>query len=121
MSKRKPTGPLIVASMTAAGLAVGAGIALGAHPVPIQLKTFEEVAAQYGAPVMPVMVDPVTKKGFPYSPKQTCGGCHDYNSISDHAFHSAQGRSEWVDTANGAFDAAKAKPWTQGTAMYGKW
>lgn len=132
--KRKRNQQLIVATAAAAGLAMGATFAMAAH-APVQLYTFEEVGQQFGMPnnKMPVMVNPASKKGFPYSPKQSCGtpaydqngvktsNCHDYANISDHAFHSAQGRNQFVDTANGQFDPTKPKPWTQSGAMVGKW
>ncbi|MBJ6725483.1 hypothetical protein [Geomesophilobacter sediminis] len=104
-------------------------VAAATHP-PVVLYTFEEIGMQMaGGQKVPVQVD-ASGKGMPYSPKQTCGtsGCHvingvdySYDKISDHAFHSNQGRSEYTDTANGKFDATKNKPWTQSTAMVGKW
>lgn len=122
--KRKRNQQLIVATATAAGLAIGASIALAAHP-PVQLYTFEEVAAQHGMQKMPVFVDPVTKQGFPYSPKQTCGSdtanCHDYNKISKHAFHSAQGMNQYTDSHDGKFKEELVKPFSQSGAMMGKW
>jgi hypothetical protein len=136
MMRRQKPGPLLVAGLTVAGLVVGAGIALAAHKTPIPLMTYEELPAQFGMPQgaqMQVQVDPQSKKGFPYSPKQTCGGpngsCHNYTEISDHAFHAAQGRNEFQDqqkNADGTFPAYgqfanKPKPWTQSTAMVGKW
>jgi hypothetical protein len=102
---------------------------VSAHPA-VTLYTFEEIGMQMagGAPV-PVQVD-ANGKGMPYSPKQTCGtsGCHvkngvdyTYDKISDHAFHSGQGRSEMDDSGDGKFRATKNKPWLQSTAMVGKW
>ena len=100
-----------------------------AHPA-VTLYTYEEVGMQMaGGAKVPVKVD-ASGKGMPYSPKQTCGtaGCHvkngvdyTYDKISDHAFHSSQGRPEYVDSADGKFDATKNKPWGQSTAMVGKW
>ena len=100
-----------------------------AHPA-VTLYTFEEVGYQMnGGQPVPVQVD-ASGKGMPYSPKMTCGtaGCHvkngvdyTYDKISDHAFHSNEGRSEYQDSATGKFDATKNKPWTQSTAMVGKW
>lgn len=99
------------------------------HPA-VTLYTFEEIGMQMaGGQKVPVQVD-ASGKGMPYSPKQTCGtsGCHvingtdyTYDKISDHAFHSNQGRSQYVDSSDGKFNATKAKPWTQSTAMVGKW
>ena len=100
-----------------------------AHPA-VTLYTFEEIGMQMaGGAKVPVQVD-ANGKGMPYSPKQTCGtsGCHvkngvdyTYDKISDHAFHSSQGRSEYQDAGDGKFNATKNKPWLQSTAMVGKW
>ncbi len=106
-----------------------ADLAPSNHPA-VTLYTFEEIGMQMnnGQPV-PVQVD-TNGKGMPYSPKQTCGtaGCHvkngvdyTYDKISDHAFHSAQGRNEYQDSITGKLDATKNKPWLQSTAMVGKW
>jgi cytochrome c554/c'-like protein len=100
-----------------------------AHPA-VTLYTFEEIGMQMaGGAKVPVQVD-ANGKGMPYSPKQTCGtaGCHvkngvdyTYDKISDHAFHSNEGRSEYQDSSDGKFNATKNKPWVQSTAMVGKW
>jgi hypothetical protein len=110
----------------AAGIAA---LAPSAHPA-VTLYTFEELGMQMaGGAKMPVQVG-ADGKGMPYSPKQTCGtaGCHvkngidyTYDKISDHAFHSNQGRSEYQDSDDGKFNATKNKPWLQSTAMVGKW
>jgi hypothetical protein len=99
------------------------------HPA-VTLYTFEEIGYQMnGGQPVPVQVD-ANGKGMPYSPKTTCGtsGCHvingvnyTYDRISDHAFHSAQGRNEFQDSADGKLDARKNKPWGQSSAMVGKW
>lgn len=123
MKRRSLKRLVLGGALATAGLALSAGLAFAAHP-PVTLYTYEEVAMQYGMTKMPVQVDPNTLRGFPYSPKQTCGECHDYSKISDHAFHSALGMFEWKDTADGQFkidDPNVVKPWTQTTAMYGKW
>ncbi|NTV50408.1 MAG: cytochrome C [Geobacteraceae bacterium] len=118
--------PGFLTATAAASLVLSAGISFAAHP-PVTLYTYEEIGMQMagGAPV-PVQVD-AAGKGMPYSPKATCGtaACHGpnstYDKISDHSFHSAQGRNEFPDTATGKFDPNKSKPWTQATAMVGKW
>ncbi|GAB4170169.1 MAG: cytochrome c [Geothermobacteraceae bacterium] len=115
-----------LASTALLGWGLTAGNALASHPtvdangdpIKIQLFTYEEVGNQLaGGNKMPVQVDPTTMRGFPYSPKQTCGGCHDYNDISRHAFHSSQGFYELNET----FNATSNKPWTQSAGMFGKW
>ncbi len=130
--KKPRVRPGLLTATAAASLVLSAGVSLAAHP-PVTLYTFEEIAMQMGAPKIPVQVD-ANGKGMPYSPKQTCGtaGCHinkttgidqTYDNISDHAFHSAQGRNEYPNSVagDGRFDTSKAKPWTQATAMVGKW
>jgi len=121
------------------GVALAPTVAKAAHP-PVKLKTFEEITEQVGAMQEPRIIGAngevragAGNQGMPYSPKQTCGtsGCHvqTYDQISDHAFHSAMGRNEWVDIQKNADGSSaplgqfanKPKPWTQGTAMYGKW
>lgn len=119
----------LLTATTAASLVLAAGTSFAAHP-PVTLYTFEEIGMQMaGGAKVPVQVD-ANGNGMPYSPKQTCGtaGCHvmngvdyTYDKISDHAFHSNQGRSEYSDSSDGKFDATKNKPWTQSTAMVGKW
>ncbi|MDD2540044.1 MAG: cytochrome C [Desulfuromonadaceae bacterium] len=121
--------PGLLTATVAAGLVLVAGTSFAAHP-PVTLYTFEEIGMQMaGGQPVPVQVD-ASGKGMPYSPKATCGtsGCHSkngvdmtYDKISDHAFHSAQGRNEFPDTADGKFDPTKNKPWTQSNAMVGKW
>ena len=57
----------------------------------------------------------------PYSPRMTCGRCHDIDTIS-HGYHFQQGRAD----VNGKIDERLTKPWSQQVAvlspgMYGKW
>lgn len=121
------------------GSAISAGIVYAAHPVDkqIQLKNFDEVSFQLvggtvdpntknvtpGTSVPIKLMDTVSRRGFPYSPKATCGTsqCHDYNNISKHAFHAGLGKEQWVDTADGKLNPQQPKPWMQGMGMYGKW
>jgi hypothetical protein len=118
MKRTKKTSSLLTVTAAAAGVAMGASMAMAAHP-PIQLYTYEEVATQMGFPKAPVMVDRVTKQGMPYSPKQTCFGdqmdgtaCHGttqsgasaklqvtYDNLSKHAYHAGLGAKEWMDNS----------------------
>ena len=50
----------------------------------------------------------------PYSPRQTCGGCHGYAIITS-GYHFQQGFDQMSDR----FDAKK--PWVLSPGMYGKW
>lgn len=124
---------LLVGASAVAGLTMGAGLALAAHP-PIQLMTYEEIGQQMGmGNTMPVMVDAKSKMGVPYSPKQTCGmgGCHDgstlqngatvsakykgkalksYDDLASHAYHASLGLNEWMDNSDtGLFATASGK------------
>jgi hypothetical protein len=57
---------------------------------------------------------------IPYSPKNTCGECHDYDAITN-AYHFQQGRTD----ANGNIivgdDLDSRNPWLLSRGMYGKW
>ena len=142
MKKFNAKASLLVSAAAVAGLAIGATVAMAAHQ-PIPLYTYEEVAAQmtgtntgtpFGTPnaPFPVIVDPKTKQGMPYSPKATCSGgsitstkCHadntteknkngtpviGYTALADHAFHAALGYNEWMDNSNsGLFKTSIAK------------
>jgi len=155
MGKRRLRGLLLAVAGSAAVLAMGAGGALAAHP-DIPLMTYEELAYQFemkdmqtGAGAMPVMIQPDQMgqyKGFPYSPKATCGDCHNgglnkvsdgttirkadgtaitaalvsYADMSSKAFHSELGSQVWIDDTNTTVPQP-GKPWSQTTGMWGKW
>jgi len=74
MSRNRVSLWFMAVSAAVTMLIMGAGTGFAAHP-DIPLYTYEEVAEQFGYPVMPVGLD-AENKGFPYSPKQTCGNCH---------------------------------------------
>ncbi len=63
------------------------------------------------------VIDPVHGKNAdqPYSPKQTCGKCHDYATITK-GYHFQQGWDEMKD-----FKKKKDKPWVLSPGMMGKW
>lgn len=53
----------------------------------------------------------------PYSPKQTCGGCHPQTDMtSGKNYHAEQGWDELFTPEQKA-----EKPWIQGPGMAGKW
>lgn len=57
----------------------------------------------------------------PYSPKRTCGGCHDYDAIAN-AYHFQQGRTDAagnVVMADDYFNDGRA--FLKSAGMYGKW
>ncbi len=51
----------------------------------------------------------------PYSPRQTCGACHDYATVTK-GYHFQQGWDELYDGERKA-----EKPWVHGPGMAGKW
>lgn len=51
----------------------------------------------------------------PYSPRQTCGACHDYATVTQ-GYHFQQGWDELYD-----HEAKEEKPWVHGPGMAGKW
>ena len=57
---------------------------------------------------------------MPYSPKKTCGGCHDYNQITN-GYHFQQGRTDGTRkiVISDTFDPKY--PWNLSTGMYGKY
>ena len=57
----------------------------------------------------------------PYSPRETCGRCHDIDEISNN-FHTQQGRTNehgTIITKNDFFEDGRT--WLQSDGMYGKW
>ncbi|NWG04489.1 MAG: hypothetical protein HXY44_16675, partial [Syntrophaceae bacterium] len=57
---------------------------------------------------------------IPYSPKKTCGDCHDYHPISN-AYHFQQGRTNGAGkiVISDTFDSKY--PWNLSSGMYGKY
>ena len=56
----------------------------------------------------------------PYSPKQTCGECHDYDLITN-AYHFQQGRTDADGNIVVRDDLDPKNPWLISRGMYGKW
>ncbi len=61
------------------------------------------------------IIDPVHRPGSnrPYSPKQTCGACHDYGRITS-GYHFQQGRDEKLSP-----ELARLYPWMRTPGQYG--
>jgi hypothetical protein len=55
----------------------------------------------------------------PYSPKKTCGACHDYDRITN-GYHFQQGRTDGAGkiVISDTFDSKY--PWNLSSGMYGK-
>ena len=58
-------------------------------------------------------IDPATSTA-PYSPKRTCGACHDYVKITS-GYHFQQGFDKISD------EYSASKPWILSPGMVGKW
>ncbi|MFA7329881.1 MAG: hypothetical protein WC326_02295 [Candidatus Delongbacteria bacterium] len=60
---------------------------------------------------------PVLESGAPYSPDQTCGGCHDVEAIHESSVHGWLGAGlEFTDQ-----ERRQARPWERGPAPYDRW
>jgi hypothetical protein len=80
------------------------------HPFPVSLKG-------YDADGNVVTITPSENSTIPYSPKATCGTCHDYAAITE-GFHFQQGYTQIADdygTTNGKAEFILSP------GMYGKW
>ncbi|MCC7140147.1 MAG: hypothetical protein IT460_17130 [Planctomycetes bacterium] len=57
----------------------------------------------------------------PYSPRETCGGCHDVDAMAN-AYHFQQGRTTAAGTIQTKSDFyGDNRPWLGSDGMYGKW
>ncbi len=56
----------------------------------------------------------------PYSPEQTCGGCHDVSKITE-GYHFQQGRGTSNSNITVADNYNPLKTWLLSDGMYGKW
>ena len=92
---------LTAGGLGAAALILAAAGSASAHR-DVTLKGYD------GAPIDP------TESAEPYSPKNTCGGCHDYQIITG-GYHFQQG----FDRISDAFD--EKRPWLLSPGMVGKW
>ena len=57
---------------------------------------------------------------IPYSPKNTCGECHEYDAITI-AYHFQQGRTDADGEIIVGDDLDSRNPWLLSRGMYGKW
>lgn len=60
------------------------------------------------------------ESNVPYSPKNTCGECHDYDAITN-AYHFQQGRTDIDGNIIISDDLDSRNPWLVSWGMYGKW
>lgn len=96
----------IFTSTVALCIALAAGVAWGGHD-PVALKGYDGKELSTGSQE-------------PYSPKQTCGECHEYEDITN-GYHFQQGRTDGDGhvTISDSFNAKK--PWLKSDGMFGKW
>ncbi len=89
------------------GMLMFAGSAWGAHEDSIALKGYDGK-------------DLALDSQEPYSPKQTCGECHEYDEITN-GYHFQQGRTDSAGkiVMSDSFD--HKRPWVKSAGMYGKW
>ena len=60
------------------------------------------------------------ESNIPYSPKNTCGECHDYDTITN-AYHFQHGRTDAKGNIIVRDDMDSKNPWLISQGMYGKW
>ncbi|MGD8470989.1 MAG: hypothetical protein PVF78_07270 [Desulfobacterales bacterium] len=60
------------------------------------------------------------ESNVPYSPKNTCGECHDYDAITN-AYHFQLGRTDADGNIIVRDDLDSRNPWLVSRGMYGKW
>jgi hypothetical protein len=60
------------------------------------------------------------ESNIPYSPKNTCGECHDYEKITN-AYHFQLGRTDAKGNIIVRDDMDSKNPWLISLGMYGKW
>ena len=75
--------------------------------------------------------EPIVLKGYdgkeltihskaPYSPRQTCGTCHEYDKITN-GYHFQQGRTDGSGKIIISDNFNPKKPWHKSPGMFGKW
>ena len=87
---------------------------LSPNPIPSQ-NSFHEKIILKGTDGNPLTLE----SNIPYSPKKTCGGCHDYKQITN-GYHFQQGRTDGTGkiVISDTFDSKV--PWNLSSGMYGK-
>ncbi len=104
---------LPIALHAATGPASGGLNGLSSPVRPVPQNVFKHVPfyllAEDGDTVAPNAPSPK-----PYSPRQTCGSCHDYDAVS-RSYHCQLGADEISD----GFGAAVGKPWVSSAGQFG--
>ncbi|OGO26341.1 MAG: hypothetical protein A2W33_09230, partial [Chloroflexi bacterium RBG_16_52_11] len=100
---------LLLTGLLVLALAIGTKAAL-AQPAPApeaQASTFHPTFA-----LLDANGENVLTSGAPVSTMKTCGECHDTEFISEHAFHSELGLSDY---------ALASESWNASTGPFGQW
>ncbi|MGO0122285.1 hypothetical protein [Desulfothermobacter acidiphilus] len=91
-------------------------LAVGVSVFPLTGRGADPVPPFYLRTETGGIINPITGENAdqPYSPRQTCGECHDYEAITK-GFHFQQGWNVIRD------DYSKDKPWVLSDGMMGRW
>ncbi|MBE0617180.1 MAG: hypothetical protein IH608_04545 [Proteobacteria bacterium] len=100
--RRSPLRTLAVGAIGSAALALLSAAPGCAHS-DVPLKGYDGAT-----------LDPASSAA-PYSPKNTCGGCHSYETIT-RGYHFQQGFDEGISDT-----FSEEKPWQLSPGMVGKW
>ena len=83
-------------------------------PIPVETHESLVLRDRTGAPLTVASTEP-------YSPRATCGPCHDVDAIAN-GYHFQQGRTDAVGNVHTADDYfADGRDWLKSPGMYGKW
>lgn len=97
----------IILSALVISVALQGGLVWGAHEEPVVLKGYDGRELSMDSKE-------------PYSPKQTCGECHEYDQITN-GYHFQQGRTDGDGNITMSDNFNPQKPWILSDGMFGKW
>ncbi len=110
MARRRKAVVSIIWMTTVIGFGMAmlfAAVTHAAHPIAVNLRGYDGSIIAAGDNV-------------PYSPKQSCGTCHDYDQITQ-GYHFQQGRTDATGAIAVSDTFNATKPWILSAGMYGKW
>ena len=105
---------LAIVALVSAGCGSSSNSDGGGDPDPVADHTNIVLKDRFGNPLTADSTEP-------YSPRQTCGTCHDVDAIAN-GYHFQQGRTDAfgdIQTKDDFF--ADGRPWLKSPGMYGKW
>ena len=97
----------IILSALVVAVALPGGLVWGAHEEPITLRGYDGKELSMDSQ-------------NPYSPKQTCGECHEYDEITN-GYHFQQGRTDASGDIIMSDNFDHKRPWVKSAGMFGKW